>query len=197
MPLEKSVIKRSINFLFLSITISVVMMVITYVINPNINEVTAGIGSGVSKQISESSGMGKVWAFIFNNGFIVPLQMFVLALIPIPFLFLLNLISTVALPGILFGVALHIEEGYGLIFATLPHYLFEVFAYCLFAAVLYSLNQNMRMQIKTIFKREKTEVPLFESILDTAKSFVVLVLPLIIVAAFLETYIADLIFDLF
>ena len=149
--------------------------------------------------MKESEGIKKVWSFVVNNGFMVPLQMFILALIPIQFLYLLNIISTVTLPGILFGIALQVNsiKGLGIIIATIPHYIFEVFAFCLFAAVLFELNQVVRVKIRNVFKADEVGTSLIKKVLETIKIYAILILPLIIMAAFSETYIADIIFSLF
>lgn len=196
---NKSVFKRSIKFLIFAVAITIIATVITYIINPNLGETNEGLGNNLPDQVKESEGLKKVWSFIVNNGFMVPLQMFILALIPIQFLYLLNIISTVALPGILFGIALQasFKKGLGIIISATPHYVFEVFAFCLFAAVLFKLNQIVRGKIKSIFKKDKTGTSLVKNILRTIKIYVVLILPIIVIAAFLETYIADIIFNLF
>lgn len=103
---NKTVFKRSIKFLIIAVVLTTVATVITYIINPDLKEITEGIGNNLPDQVKESNGIKKVWSFIVNNGFMVPLQMLILASIPIQFLYLLNIISTVSLPGILFGIAL-------------------------------------------------------------------------------------------
>lgn len=156
-------------------------------------------GNNSSDQLHESTGIKKVWAYIVNNGFMVPLQMFVLALIPIQFLYLVNVISTAILPGILFGVVLQLDfiKGIEMITSTLPHYFVEIFAFCLFAAVLFELNRVIRTKFISVLKKDKGQVRLAKKVLGTIKIYGVLILPMIIVAAFLETYIADIIFYLF
>ena len=60
------------------------------------------LGSNSPESVSKSQGL-KSLGFIQNNGFHVPIQMLLLALIPIPFLYTLNLIVSLIIPGILFG----------------------------------------------------------------------------------------------
>lgn len=197
--IRKTGLKRSIIFFIFAVAITIIATVITYIINPDIKEITEGIGNKLPDQVKESEGIKKVWSFVVNNGFMVPLQMFILALIPIQFLYLLNIISTVTLPGILFGIALQVNsiKGLGIIIATIPHYIFEVFAFCLFAAVLFELNQVVRVKIRNVFKAEEVGTSLIKKVLETIKIYAILILPLIIMAAFSETYIADIIFSLF
>jgi len=196
---NRSVFKRSIKFMILAVAITIATTVITYIINLNLEEISEGMGNNLPDQVRESEGLKKVWSFIVNNGFIVPLQMFILALIPIQFLYLLNIILTVALPGVLFGIALqaNFKKGLAIIISAAPHYVFEVFAFCLFAAVLFKLNQIVRGKIRSVFKKDGTRTSLIKYVLWTVRVYAVLILPIIIIAAFLETYIADIILNLF
>lgn len=197
--INKNVFKRAVTFYVIAAIITVLATVITYLVNPDLKGVMESIGDRSSNQLKESSGMNKVWAFVVNNGFKVPLQMFVLALIPIQFLYLINLISTALLPGIIFGVVLQVDfrKSIELITSTIPHYFVEVFAFCLFAAILFELNRVVRAKVRSVFKKDNDEISLTKNTFVTMKVYVVLILPMIIVAAFLETYIADIIFNLF
>ncbi len=197
--INKVVFKRAINFFILGVTLTVIATIITFVINPDLKEIMEGIGNRLPDKIKESTGIEKVWLYIVNNGFIVPLQMFILALIPIQFLYVIHIISTSSLLGVVFGIVLQsdFKKGFGMIISTLPHSLFEVFAYCLFAAILFELNKFIRIKLKIMFKKDKERVSLSKKILEVIKIYAVLTLPIIIIAAFLETYIADIIFDLF
>ncbi|MBY0600478.1 MULTISPECIES: stage II sporulation protein M [Bacillus] len=197
--INKVIFKRAINFFILSVALTVIATIITFIINLDLKEIMEEIGKKLPDQVKEPTGIEKVWSFIVNNGFIVPLQMFILALIPIQFLYVISIILTVSVPGVLFGIALQVDfkKGFGMIISTIPHYLFEVFAFCLFAAILFELNKFIRIKLKIIFKKDKERVSLSKKILEVIKIYIVLTLPIIIVAAFLETYIADIILDLF
>lgn len=129
----------------------------------------------------------------------VPLQMFILALIPIQFLYVINIILTVSLPGILFGIGLQANfiKGFELITASIPHYFVKVFAFCLFASTLFKLNKAIRIKIRNIFKKDAEEISLIKKFLETINVYIFLTLPLMIIAAFLEAYIAEMILNLF
>ena len=195
----KIVFKRAINFFIFAVSLTIIATIITYVINPDLKEVMEGIEDRSSNQTKESTGIGKVWSYIANNGFAVPFQMFILSLIPIQFLYVINIIITVSLLGVLFGVVLqgNFEKGFGIIISSIPHYIFEIFAYCLLAAILFELNQVIRVKIRNIFKKDKVGISLIKKFLETIKIYAIFVLPIIIAAAFLETYIADIILNLF
>lgn len=196
---NKATFKRSLIFFLFAATITIIATSMVYLINPDISEIMEGIEGSSPDHIKESKGIDKVWSYFIHNGFAVPFQMFILALIPIQFLYLLNIISTSSLLGILFGIALQVDfkKGVELIVSSLPHSTFEIFAYCLLAAVLFELNQVIRVKFKNIFKKEKEEISLINKIIETVKIHTILSLPLIILAGFLETYIADIIFGLF
>ncbi|PFA03146.1 stage II sporulation protein M [Bacillus cereus] len=197
--INKVVFKRATNFFILGVALTVIATIITFVINPDLKEIMEGVGNRLPDQVKESTALEKVWSYIVNNGFIVPLQMFILALIPIQFLYVIHIILTVSLPGILFGIGLQadFQKGFGIIISSIPHYLFEIFAFCLFAAILFELNKCIRIKLKNLFKKDKEKISLSKKILEVIKIYDVLTLPIIIIAAFLETYIADIILDLF
>lgn len=197
--LNKIIFKRAVILLVIAVIITILTTITTYIVNPDLKGISESIRNNSSEQLKESTGIEKVWAYVVNNGFAVPLQMFVLTLIPVQFLYLLNVISTAILPGILFGAILQFDPRFSieLISSTIPHYFVEVFAYCLFAAVLFELNRAVRIKIRNVFKKDKNGISIVRKILETIKVYAVLILPLIILAAFLETYIADIIFSLF
>ncbi|MED1024531.1 stage II sporulation protein M [Bacillus mycoides] len=197
--INKVVFKRAINFFILGVALTVIASIITFIINPDLKEILEGIENRLSSQAKKSTGIEKAWEYIVNNGFIVPLQMFILALIPIQFLYVIHIISTASLPGILFGIVLqaNFKKGFGIIISSIPHLLVEIFALCLFAAILFELNKCIRIKLKMMFKKDKERVSLSKKILEVIKIYAVLTLPIIIVAAFLETYIANIILDLF
>ncbi|MBN6192933.1 stage II sporulation protein M [Aneurinibacillus sp. BA2021] len=199
---NKVVFKRAINFFIFAVAITIIATLITYIINPDVKEVMEvweGIGDSSSGQIKESTGIEKVWSYVAHNGFEVPLQMFILALIPIQFLYFINIITTTTLVGFVFGFLLQANfvKGFELIISSIPHSIFEIFAYCLLAAVLFELNQVVRVKLRNMLKKAKEGNSLIKKFLMTIRTYVVFVLPIIIVAAFLETYIADTILNLF
>lgn len=197
--INKVVFKRAINFFILGLALTVIATIITFIINPDLKETLEGLGNRIPDQVKESTGIEKAWEYIVNNGFIVPLQMFILALIPIQFLYVIHIILTASLLGVSFGIALQIgfKKGFVMIISSIPHYLVEVFALCLFAAILFELNKFIRIKLKIMFKKDKERASLSKKILEVIKIYAILTLPIIIVAAFLETYITNIIFDLF
>lgn len=199
--MSKLVLKRALNFFILAATLTIAASIITYIINPDVKVVMEGINNRSSDQIKESTGLDKVWAYVVNNGFMVPMQMFILAFIPIQFLYFINVISTTILTGVTFGLVLQLDfrKGFELIIASTPHVIFEVFAYCILAAVLFKLNQVVRVKLKSLYKKNNFQEPLslIKKFLEVIRTYAVFVLPIIVVAGFLETYIPDIIINLF
>lgn len=105
--------KNTKKFMFMFTFISGFSAGLTYLINPNINEVMASVSSRIPEKISQSEGLQLVIEYVKHNGFIVPFQMLLLDLLPIPLFYLAQPIMTAVLPGILFRIALryNIKEG--------------------------------------------------------------------------------------
>lgn len=183
--------KRASQFFIFSIILTILAGIVTFIIHPELKN-----GAG---DFLESTGLTKVWDYIKNNGILVPLQMFILAFIPVPFLYMANIVVTTIALGFFIGIALHLDvyQGVGLTIASLPHTFVEIFAYCLLAALLFELNRSIRMILRNNFRKNKKETSFTQIATDTIKVYLVFVLPFIIIAAFLETYIADAIFQLF
>src|SRR5699024_9599663 len=124
--------------------------------------------------------------------------MFILSLIPIQFLYFLNIIMTVFLSGVFYGITLQesFGEGFSLVVSSVLHYIFEIFAFSLFVSLLFKFNHSVRSKINNIFKKNKSKNYFINNLLDVVNTYIIFVLPIIIIAAFLETYIAYIIFEL-
>lgn len=195
--LDKSMTKRIIIFFCISISLMLISGIITYIVNPNI-EIIKNI-QGLPEDKQRAEGLEKVWQYIINNGFKVPLQMLILSIIPIPFLYSANLISTSILTGFVFTLLIRVDLHLGLIGvgSSIPHTVIELLSYAVFAASLYLLNKSIIRMISNLFrKNKKTKISFLKSIVIVAKVYILLVLPLSIIAAFLETYFTNFLMDL-
>lgn len=196
---NQTTFKRAIKFfVFLSI-ITVLTTLITYIVGLKLDITNIIYSIGSIKEISKVTGIQKVGAFIINNGFKAPLQMLLLAIMPIQFLYLLNVFIPSFIIGIAFGIVLQNDsvKGFQIIISSIPYSIVEVFAFCLLAAVLFELNQIVREKIKNVFKKNKVKVSFISKVLEAIKIYALLVLPMMVIAAFLETYVADILFNLF
>lgn len=185
-------LKRAKKFFLIAVVITLIAFIITCIINPDFKVIMDRIENS-HQPIKNSIGINKVWSYIVHNGITVPMQMVILTLIPIQYMYLLNMILTNLILGVVFGIAVQVdlEVGFQLIISSISHSVFEIFAYCILATVLFEMNQAIRVNIINIFKKDKAQVSLVKSFLKTMKAYIVFVMPLIIVAAFLETYLAD------
>lgn len=195
--LDKPMTKRIIIFFSISMSLMLISGIITYIVNPNI-EIIKNI-QGLPEDKQRAEGLEKVWQYIINNGFKVPLQMLILSIIPIPFLYSANLISTSILTGFVFTLLIRVDLHLGLIGvgSSIPHTVIELLSYAVFAAALYLLNKSIIRTISNLFrKNKKTKISFLKSIVTVAKVYILLVLPLSIIVAFLETYFTNFLMDL-
>lgn len=164
--------------------------VYNYIINPNFSDTLNSVSSNVSKSVSQKSGLNLVVAYIFNNGFKVPIGMLIFSIIPIRFLYWIQPLFTAILPGILFGIAFRysVAKAFILLISSLPHMLLELLAYCVWMVALDQLNKWIRYKIS---KKKQTNTKFLDEFKVLLISYVKYVIPLIVIAAFTETYVAD------
>ena len=181
---------KPIKYLGILTAVIVISAVITYIINPNLSDTLNSISSNVPKSVSQKSGLQLVVAYIFNNGFKVPIGMLILSIIPIRFLYWIQPLFTVILPGILFGIVFRysLAKGFVILISSLPHMLFEVFAFCVWMVALDQFNKWIRYKIS---KKKSADTNLLKELKLLLSPYIKYVLPLIVIAAFTETYVAD------
>ena len=181
---------KPIKYLGILTVVIVISAVITYIINPNLSDTLNSVSSNIPKSVSQKSGLQLVVAYIFNNGFKVPIGMLILSIIPIRFLYWIQPLFTVILPGILFGIVFRysLAKGFVILISSLPHMLFEVFAFCVWMVALDQFNKWIRYKIS---KKKSTDTNLLKELKLLLSPYIKYVLPLIVIAAFTETYVAD------
>lgn len=188
--------KYFLAYIFIVLILSTLL---TYVIDPNIKEVMHSVSKKLPKEVTSSEGIDLVFAYVKNNGFAVPFQMFIFSLLPIPYLYMIQPTITAILPGVLFGIALRYDatKAVILIISSIPHFCIELLGMCIFATVLYYLNNSFYGRLYSkIFKRHQNQIKIKVAIADTIKYYLILVLPIIIIAGFVETYVPDVINNL-
>ncbi|MCT1228058.1 stage II sporulation protein M [Lactococcus lactis] len=181
---------KPIKYLGILTVVIVISAVITYIINPNFSDTLNSVSSNVPKSVSQKSGLQKVVAYIFNNGFKVPIGMLILSIIPIRFLYWIHPLFTVILPGILFGIVFRysLAKGFLILISSLPHMLFEFFSFCIWMVALDQFNIWIRYKIS---KKKSADTNLLKELKLLLSPYIKYVLPLIVIAAFTETYVAD------
>ncbi|UMT76384.1 stage II sporulation protein M [Staphylococcus roterodami] len=195
---NETYIRRTINFLITILIIFSITFILAIIFSPSI-ETIKNISKGVPSSVANAVGLEKVWGYILNNGFIVPFQMLILAFIPIPFLYYLNVIATVIPPAIALGFIINFDvyKGSMMTFSSIPHFFVEILAFCFVASGLFKVNQAItRKSINLFRKNKKDNLSLKLAILNLLKIYVFIALPLFVIAAFLENYLFKFIFEL-
>ena len=181
---------KPIKYLSIIIFVVIISAVITYIINPNFSDTLNSVSNNVSKSVSQKSGLNLVAAYIFNNGFKVPIIMLILSIIPIRFLYWIQPLFTAILPGILFGIAFRysVAKAFIILISSLPHMLLEIFVFCVWMVALDQFNKWIRYKIS---KKKSADTNLLKELKLLLSPYIKYVLPLIVIAAFTETYVAD------
>lgn len=196
--IDKGFIIRTLKTLLFSLSIMILTIAITYSININVKAVIKGIDNDIYRSVKQSSGLGAVIIYIVNNGFIVPLQMFLLSLIPIHFLYFFNLIYSSILPGIVIGILLKINFYKAIvnIISVFPHTTLEILGFYIFVSVLFQLNKSIRSKIRELFKKNGKRTSIIKSLYNTVKIYIFAVIPVIVLAAICEEYLRKILYSL-
>ena len=181
---------KPIKYLSIIMLVVIISAVITYIINPNFSDTLNSVSSNISKSVSQKSGLNLVVAYIFNNGFKVPMGMLFFSIIPIRFLYWIQPLFTAILPGILFGIAFRysVAKAFIILISSLPHMLLEIFAFCLWMVALDRFNKWIRYKIS---RKKSANTNLLKELKLLLSPYIKYVLPLMVIAAFTETYVAD------
>ncbi|MCD8917392.1 stage II sporulation protein M [Staphylococcus gallinarum] len=195
---DDTYVKRTLRFLTTTLSIFIITFILAIIFSPSA-ETIKNIFNSVPNNVDGAEGLKKVWEYILNNGFKVPFQMLILAIIPIPFLYYLNIISTTILPAIAVGFAINFDKHKGIILSisAIPHFIIEILAFCFVASSLLKVNQSIIRKIANLFRKSKKQkFSIKLAITNLIKIYIFIALPLFIVAAFVENYLSKIIFDL-
>lgn len=195
---DETYIRRTIKFLVTILIVFLVTFILAIIFSPS-TETIKNLSKGIPSNVANAVGLEKVWEYILNNGFKVPFQMLILAIIPIPFLYYLNIISTAIPPAIALGFVINydIYKGTMVTISSIPHFFVEILAFCFVASGLVKVNQAIIRKITNLFRKNKKEnLSLKLSIINLLKIYVFIALPLFVIAAFFENYLSKFIFDL-
>lgn len=195
---DDAYLKRTLKFLFTTLLIFLITLILAIIFSPSIETLKSATES-THNSVDKARGLQKVWEYILNNGFKVPFQMLILTIIPIPFLYYLNIIKTTVPLGIAFAFVLHFDlyKGSMMIIASTPHSIVEILGFCFIASALFKVNQSIIRKINNIFRKSKKQnLSIKLAILNLLKIYLLIALPLIIIAAFMETYLTDLLLNL-
>ena len=81
-------------------------------------------------------------------------------------------------------------------YSIYPHYTFEIMGLCILTSALYMLNKAITRRFTNLFRKSKKNYAIKDNLINVIKFYVLIALPLIIIAAFLETYVSNFIFNI-
>src|SRR5699024_201391 len=148
---DDAYLKRTLKLLFTTLLIFLINLILAIIFSPSIETLKSDT-DGTHNSVDRAQGLQKVWEYILNNGFKVPFQMLILTIIPIPFLYYLNIIKTTVPLGIAFGFVLHLDlyKGIMMIIASTPHSIVEILGFWLIASSLFKFKQFFISKINTL-----------------------------------------------
>ncbi len=181
----------------------ILTIIITYFIclrigfDPKVLLDDLGVGS-VTNQ--ENPGAFEMFAAFFTNNIQVPLQILLLSLIPIPFIYTLVLLVNGIMIGGVFYIyqAVQLTHGEGdalyliILKDFLPHAIIELLGFIIATAIAFRVNQWIIRNIINLF-RQQTKLPIYyplkQLLFYSVLTFTFIILPLILLAAIIESYI--------
>ncbi|WP_122646391.1 stage II sporulation protein M [Enterococcus mediterraneensis] len=193
---DKAMWRRAKKYALFSLVLITLSCVVTFIIHPDLNKLVDGLGSTIQRGNKEQEN--EFISYLKNNGFKVPRGMFLMGLIPVPWIYLLNLIFSSIVLGIALSMPLidsHLSF-VKILLTVFTYAPFEIFAYCIFAALIKPMNNAIIKNLLNLVKKGE-RVPFFIKLKRVFIGYLVLVLPLIIISGFIEAYVADFLYKLF
>lgn len=185
-----SYIKRANKFMFLNIILSLLIGLTLFITCLNINDFSDYPNLNLNNKVNNSlNGLIEIFC---NNAFIMPLASLIIALIPIPYLYMIPSISTIFSLSMAIGIqfAYKFNEGTVLLLGILPHGLLEIYIMSILLALLFVINKYIRNSLVNLFKKNKTYLPKFLNLITSiCKCYLLVMLPLTFVCALIEVFI--------
>ncbi|MCQ8121853.1 hypothetical protein NPW32_09700 [Staphylococcus epidermidis] len=138
-----SYIKRANKFMIFNIILSFIIGMNFFIIGLNINDFSDYPDLNLNNKVNNTlKGLIDIFN---NNAFIMPLTSLIIALIPIPYLYITSSISTIFSLSMAIGIqfAYKFNEGAMLLLGILPHGLLEIYAMSVLSSLLFALNKVM------------------------------------------------------
>ncbi|MCG2389131.1 stage II sporulation protein M [Staphylococcus epidermidis] len=183
-------IKSANKFMIFNIILSVLIGIIFFIIGVNINDFSDYPNLNLNNKVNNSlNGLIKIFC---NNAFIMPLTSLIIALISIPYLYMIPTISTIFSLCMAIGIqfAYKFNEGTVILLGILPHGLLEIYIMSILLSLLFVLNKYIRNSLVNLFKKNKTYLPKFFNVItSTCKYYLIVILPLTFICALIEVFI--------
>lgn len=185
-----SFIKRANKFIIFNIILSVLIGVIFFIIGVNINDFSDYPNLNLNNKVNNSlNGLIEIFC---NNAFIMPLTSLIIAIIPIPYLYMIPTISTIFSLSMAIGIqfAYRFNEGTVMLLGILPHGLLEIYITSILLSLLFVLNKYIRNSLVNLFKKNKVYLPKFLNVITSiCKCYLIVILPLTFICALIEVFI--------
>lgn len=185
-----SYIKRANKFMFFNIILSLLIGLTLFITCLNINDFSDYPNLNLNNKVNNSlNGLLEIFC---NNAFIMPLASLIIALIPIPYLYMIPSISTIFSLSMAIGIqfAFKFNEGTVLLLGILPHGLLEIYIMSILLALLFVINKYIKNCLVNLFKKNKTYLPKFLNLITSiCKCYLLVMLPLTFVCALIEVFI--------
>lgn len=184
--------KPIVRLALAALIILMIAFLITLLLHPDASNI---LNSADAKKFGkQADSVDKFIQYVVNNGIKVPLQMFVFAFIPLPFLYFLPVAFTAALVGftLYFPFSADLQgklSFFEVMLGLLPHSLIEFAGFIIFSAVLYRLNILIR---RNLFRRDVLKGQIGEQ-LKRCSIVYILSFSLLVIAAAIEAFITPLI----
>lgn len=191
--IDKGFIKRTNKFFLFTVGVTTAIIFIFYIFGLVIDDFSDFPKASINNE--HKFKLIGLFTYFFNNGFTIPFIMLILSIIPIPYLYYLNTLSTVYSLGMLIGIhfAYNFTEGIRLFLGFLPHLLIEIYSLSLMLSILYVINKVIISKIMNLFRKEPIKMkPIYIVIIDSIKKYILYYLPIVLLAAIMETYISSL-----
>lgn len=177
-----------------SLTVIIVAYLILLFLQVDIKEIVTELEKS-NPALKEDKTAQSYWEgtlHIFNNNWIVCLQILLFSFIPIPFLNTLSLILSTATLGVVLYASQQVEMNIfkTVILGLLPHSILEISVFILATFYGEKMNKQIREKIKSkLFRIEKKGSSLRKQLKETMTVFILVVTPFIFIAAIIEGYI--------
>lgn len=154
------------------------------------------------KVMADSLGVGKevtnielFFDIVLNNLFVALIIIFI-GFIPIYRLSILYALGSFAAVGVVLGYGSIMEKEVLLSFlvAFLPHAIIEVFPLLISIAIGVNINKSI---IQKVFFKRKDSVPFKKLFVEALKTYLLLIVPLFVLAGLVESYVTTLLIDLY
>ncbi|WP_419155192.1 stage II sporulation protein M [Weissella minor] len=181
--IDFKILKKMVVLFFVVVVISFLSIV---ALQPDLS---ALFGSMAQKYDVDASNSQMFWVYVLNNGFRMPLITIVLALLPIPFLYLLPFIVTSSSLGIVFATPMipAMDFSWTELLLEFPLNVFpEFFGMLILMTTAFALNGSVRSRVYK--KKIDTTTTVKQALQNNFKVWLAYVLPLMIVAASLEAF---------